>query len=282
MRIIKTVAEMRTCSYQLHAEEKVIGFVPTMGFLHEGHLSLIRESKRIADATIVGIFVNPAQFGPNEDYNRYPRDIEGDTRKCNEIGADILFLPSVNDIYPKGHRTFVEVEGLSSKLCGIFRPNHFRGVATIVTKLFNIIRPEKAFFGQKDFQQTLIIKRLASDLNLGSDIIVMPTVRGSDGLAMSSRNSYLSIAERASARSMYRSLMLAEELIISGEISAKEIRDKMESFIANEESLQVEYISISDPETLEEVERIEGNVLIAVAVCIGKTRLIDNILVNLE
>lgn len=279
MRIIKTIAEIRACSSQLHAEGKTIGLVPTMGFIHEGHLSLIGESKRSTDITIVSIFVNPTQFGPKEDYDRYPRDIEGDTKKCSEIGTDLLFLPSVDDIYPKGFKAFVEVEGLSNKLCGISRPNHFRGVATIVTKLFNIIRPDKAFFGQKDYQQALIIKKLARDLNLGIDIIVMPTVREADGLAMSSRNSYLNDIERRTAGILYGSLMLAEELISSGKMSAKEIREKMGSLIANEGADQIEYISISDPETLEEVERIEGGVLIAVAVWIGKTRLIDNIII---
>lgn len=280
MRIIKTVAEMRECSDQLRKDGKVIGLVPTMGFLHEGHLSLIRGSKRLTDVTIVSIFVNPTQFGPKEDYNSYPMDIERDTKKCSEIGTDILFLPSTDDIYPEGYKTFIKVEGLGDKLCGIFRPNHFRGVATIVTKLFNITRPDKAFFGQKDYQQTLIIKRLALDLHLGIDIIVMPTIREADGLAMSSRNSYLSAIERKDARILYRSLMLAEELIRSGEMSAKEVRSKMEESITSEGSARVDYISICDPETLEKVERIGNDVVVAIAAWIGKTRLIDNIIVK--
>lgn len=280
MRIIKTIAEMRSCSDQLQREGIIIGLVPTMGFLHEGHLSLIRESKRTADKTIVSIFVNPTQFDPKEDYSRYPRDLNGDADKCDKAGTDILFLPSVDEIYPKGHRTFVEVEGLSRLLCGISRPNHFRGVATIVTKLLNITRPKKAFFGRKDYQQALIIRQLVSDLNLNVNIVVMPTIREADGLAMSSRNSYLDPAEREKARVLYRSLRLAKDLIISGEISAKEVRSKMETCIAGEGSTRIEYISISDPETLEEVEMIGDVVLVTIAVWIGKTRLIDNIIFN--
>lgn len=278
MRIIKSATEMNACSRQLYLKGKVLGLVPTMGFLHEGHLSLIRESKKVSDITIVSIFVNPAQFGPKDDYDRYPRDTGGDAKKCSDIGTDLLFLPSRGDLYPKGHSTYVRVEGLSDKLCGIFRPNHFRGVATIVTKLFNIIRPDKAFFGQKDYQQALIIKRLTADLKLGVDLIVMPTIREADGLAMSSRNSYLNSIEREAAGIVYRSLMLAEDLIRSGEISGKVIRAKMETCIAGERSARIEYISISDPETLEEVDIIGDDVLVAIAVWIGKTRLIDNII----
>ncbi|HLF85508.1 MAG TPA: pantoate--beta-alanine ligase [Nitrospiria bacterium] len=280
MKVIEKTAEISACSRELHQKGEAIGLVPTMGLLHEGHLSLIRESKRITSKTIVSIFVNPAQFGPKEDYHRYPRDIEGDIKKCRETGADLLFLPSVEDIYLEGYRTYVDVDGLSDKLCGRSRPKHFRGVATIVTKLFNIIGPDKAFFGQKDYQQAIIIKRLASDLNLGVDIIVMPTVREADGLAMSSRNSYLNSNERDAARILYRSLMSAEAMIRSGKTSSEEVRAKMEVFIASEGSAKIEYISIADPGNLEDIDVIAGDVLVAIAVWIGKTRLIDNIIVK--
>ena len=280
MKVIEKTAEISACCRELHLRGEAIGLVPTMGFLHDGHLSLIRESKRITGKTVVSIFVNPAQFGPKEDYHRYPRDIEGDAKKCRETGADLLFLPSAEDIYPEGHRTYVDVEGLSDKLCGRSRSKHFRGVATIVTKLFNIIRPDKAFFGQKDYQQAIIIKRLATDLNLGVDIIVMPTIREADGLAMSSRNSYLNSNERDAARILSRSLMLAEDMIRSGEVSAEEVRTKTEFFIASEGSAKIEYISICDPDNLEDIETIAGDVLVAIAVWIGKIRLIDNIIVK--
>jgi pantoate--beta-alanine ligase len=280
MKVIEKAAEISACSRELHLRGESIGLVPTMGFLHGGHLSLIRESKRITGKTVVSIFVNPAQFGPKEDYHKYPRDIEGDANKCRETGTDLLFLPSVEDIYPKGHRTYVDVEGLSDKLCGRSRPKHFRGVATIVTKLFNIIRPDNAFFGQKDYQQALIIRQLAIDLNLGVDIIVMPTIRETDGLAMSSRNAYLNPVEREAATIVYRSLGLAEEMIRSGEISAKEVKARVQAFINIEASIKIEYISISDPGNLEDIEVIAGDVLVAIAVWIGKTRLIDNIIVK--
>ncbi len=280
MKVIEKAAEITACSWELHQKGEAIGLVPTMGLLHEGHLSLIRESKRITSKTVVSIFVNPAQFGPKEDYHRYPRDIEGDIKKCRETGTDLLFLPSVEDIYHEGHRTYVDVEGLSDKLCGRYRPKHFRGVATIVTKLFNIIRPDNAFFGQKDYQQAIIIKRLTTDLNLGVDIIVMPTIRESDGLAMSSRNSYLNSNERDAARILYRSLMLAEDMIRSGKTCSDEVRAKMEGLIASEGSAKIEYISISDPGNLEDIETIAGDVLVAIAVWVGKTRLIDNIIIK--
>ena len=280
MKVIDKAAEITAYTLELHLKGEAIGLVPTMGFLHDGHLSLIRESKRITSKTVVSIFVNPVQFGPKEDYHRYPRDIEGDIKKCRETGADLLFLPSVEDIYLEGYRTYVDVDGLSDKLCGRSRPKHFRGVATIVTKLFNIIGPDKAFFGQKDYQQAIIIKRLASDLNLGVDIIVMPTVREADGLAMSSRNSYLNSNERDAARILYRSLMSAEAMIRSGKTSSEEVRAKMEVFIASEGSAKIEYISIADPGNLEDIDVIAGDVLVAIAVWIGKTRLIDNIIVK--
>lgn len=282
MKVIENSEEISAFSLELHLKGEVIGLVPTMGFLHDGHLSLIKESKRITGKTAVSIFVNPAQFGPKEDYRRYPRDIEGDAKKCRETGTDLLFLPSVEDIYPEGHCTYVDVEGLSDKLCGRSRPKHFSGVATIVTKLFNIIRPDKAFFGQKDYQQAMIIKRVAIDLNLGVDIIVMPTIREADGLAMSSRNSYLNGNERDTARILYRSLMLAEDMIRSGEMSSGEVRAKMEVLIASQGSAKIEYISICDPWNLEDIEKIAGDVLVAIAVWIGRTRLIDNIIVKCD
>lgn len=258
---------------------RTVGLVPTMGALHDGHLSLVRMARDENDILVVSIYVNPAQFAPSEDLSKYPRDIEGDTEKLKREGVDILFLPDDSLMYPKGYSTFVEVEGISGKLCGLFRPGHFRGVATVVTKLFNIVSPGKAYFGQKDFQQTIVIKRLVKDLDMEIEIVVCPTVREADGLAMSSRNTYLSKEERAAASVIYRSLSEAKEAIKSGIIKTREIRKLMKEKLRSEPLVsEVQYSSVYDPESLEELEDIEGDVLLAVAVKIGNTRLIDNML----
>src|SRR3989337_842403 len=224
MRIIQSTSEIQRTITQLRQTGKTIGFVPTMGALHQGHLSLIEHAKKESDVVLVSIFVNPAQFGPKEDFNQYPRDMQRDTEKCSHAGTDILFTPSAPDIYPEGFRTYVSVEGLSDIMCGQARPGHFRGVATVVLKLFNIVKPHKAFFGQKDFQQTVIIKRMVKDLNVNMDIVVLPTVREEDGLAMSSRNQYLGPEERKSATVLYRSLEEARLLFNKGERSAELLR----------------------------------------------------------
>ena len=283
MEIIRIPKVMHETSkgYLLHG--RTIGFVPTMGALHEGHLSLVRVARQENEITVVSIFVNPLQFGPSEDYNQYPRDIEGDMEKLKKEGVDILFLPDKDHIYPKGFSTTVEVSGLSEKLCGAFRPGHFRGVATVVTKLFNIVNPVRAYFGQKDYQQTLIIKRLVQDLQMNIDIVVCPTVRESDGLAMSSRNLYLDERERAAATVLYRALLGGYEAIKSGIINKKEIKKIMQDIVKSEPLVtEVQYLSLYDPASLEELEEAKKETLLAGAIKIGTTRLIDNILVKVE
>jgi pantoate--beta-alanine ligase len=267
---VTTVGEMKALVRRWKAEKKTIGFVPTMGYLHEGHLSLIRESKGRADITIVSIFVNPIQFGPDEDFKKYPRDLEKDSAYLQKSGVDCLFFPGAAEMYPPGYRTFVDVQGLQDRLCGRSRPGHFRGVATVVLKLFNIVRPDLAFFGAKDAQQVLIIKRMADDLNLDLEVVTCPIVRESDGLALSSRNAYLSPEERKAARVLSMSLRRAEQAVAAGERDAAKI-------IEAEPLALVDYVEAVDPTSLEPVAEIRGNVLVALAVFIGSTRLIDNI-----
>jgi pantoate--beta-alanine ligase len=255
-----------------------LGFVPTMGSLHAGHLSLIKRAKMENDITVASIFINPLQFGPAEDLDKYPRDIEEDVRKLREEGIDILFFPDNNLVYPQSFSTHIEVDGLSQKLCGKFRPGHFRGVATVVAKLFNIINPTRAYFGQKDFQQTVIIQRMAKDLNFDVDIVVCPTIREQDGLALSSRNAYLDKEQHAAAGLLYQCLIKASDAVQSGITSGKKIRELMREILSSEPLIsQIDYASAYNPETLGEVDEIKSEVLFAVAVRIGSTRLIDNI-----
>lgn len=281
MEIIRIPKVMQETSKGHILHSRTIGFVPTMGALHEGHLSLVRVAKQENDITVVSIFVNPLQFGPSEDYHQYPRDIEGDMEKLKREGVDILFLPDNKHMYPEGFCTTVEVSNLSDKLCGLFRPGHFRGVATVVLKLLNIVDPTRAYFGQKDYQQTLIIKRMVRDLDINTDIVVCPTIREADGIAMSSRNQYLNERERAAASVLYRALQKGYEAIRSGIINIKEIEKTMRDVI-NSESLvsEIQYLSVFDPEDLEELDIVKKRVLIAGAIKIGHTRLIDNILVD--
>jgi pantoate--beta-alanine ligase len=279
MQVFEKIKDFSNFIKELKAQKKTIGFVPTMGFLHEGHLSLMRHAKKVTDVVVVSIFVNPAQFGPKEDFNAYPRDMEGDKLKCLEAAVDILFIPSPSEIYPEGYLTYVNVEKITDVMCGASRSGHFRGVATIVAKFFNIVKPDKAFFGQKDYQQTVIIKRMAADLNMDVDIEALPTVRKPDGLAMSSRNSYLNEEERKAATCLHRSLMKAEEMIKSGEKVSLKIVDAMKEIINAEKFAKIDYITIADAETLEEAKTIDKKVVIALAVWIGKTRLIDNIVI---
>jgi pantoate--beta-alanine ligase len=281
MRIIKNIKEMQATSMGLLREGKTIGFVPTMGALHEGHLSLLRAAKKDNDIVVVSIFVNPLQFGPMEDFERYPRDLEGDSEKLRKEGVDILFFPDMRDMYPSDFRTYVEVQGLSEKLCGAFRPGHFRGVATVVTKLFNIVKPSRAYFGAKDYQQTVIIKRLVNDLNMDIEVIVCPTVREPDGLAMSSRNLYLNPEERRAALVIYRTLQEVAGLIKKGEKNPEVLKRHALKALGSEPLVSsIDYAGIYDPESLEEVSEIKGRVLIAIALRIGQTRLIDNIMVE--
>jgi pantoate--beta-alanine ligase len=251
-----------------------------MGVLHEGHLSLVRRAKQENDITTVSIFVNPTQFGPSEDFKQYPRDIEGDTAKLFKEEADILFMPDAPLIYPEGFSTYVEVEKISERLCGAFRPGHFKGVATVVTKLLNIVKPTKAYFGRKDFQQTIVIKQLVKDLDMDADIVVCPTLREQDGLAMSSRNAYLDIRQREAATVIYKCLIEASDLIKSGIIDATYIKGVMQDGLLKEPAVSgLDYAGVYDPVTLSELSEIKGDTLLAVAVKIGDTRLIDNMLV---
>jgi len=281
MKIVKDIKEMQSTSRALRGEGKTIGFVPTMGALHEGHLSLVRAAKKDNDIVVVSIFVNPLQFGPKEDFDRYPRDLEGDSEKLRKEGVDILFFPDMKEMYPWDFRTYVEVQGLSEKLCGAFRPGHFRGVATVVTKLFNIVKPSRAYFGAKDYQQTVIIKRLVNDLNMDIEVLVCPTVREPDGLAMSSRNLYLNPEERKAALVIYRTLQEVAGLIKKGEKNPDVLKMRMLKALGSEPLVSsIDYAGIYDPESLEEVSEITGKVLVAIALRIGQTRLIDNIMVE--
>ena len=280
MEVIAGVKQMQERSQQLRAQRETIAFVPTMGYLHEGHLSLMREGRKRADALIISIFVNPTQFGPGEDYERYPRDMKRDLQLAQGVGVDIVFTPSVQEMYPQGFQTYVEVEKVTKNLCGISRPHHFRGVTTVVTKLFNIVKPHLALFGQKDYQQLVTIKRMVEDLNMDIEIIGLPTVREPDGLAMSSRNAYLSPEQRRAALSLYRSLCKGEELFRQGTKNAKAILREIRKIIKAEKLAQIDYAKICDPHTLEDIDEIEGEALIALAVKIGETRLIDNVVLK--
>lgn len=278
LKIIQDIQEIHNLAIQLRQEGRTIGFVPTMGALHRGHLSLMEYAKKESDTVITSIFVNPTQFGAGEDLGKYPRDMKGDAEKSESAGADILFAPAVSAIYPTGFRTYVSVEGLSEVLCGKSRPGHFRGVATVVLKLLNIVKPHKAFFGQKDYQQTVIIKRMVKDLDVDSEIIVLPTVREEDGLAMSSRNQYLNDSDRRSAAVLYRSLTQARSLFENGQTEAAKLRESIIRVVQTEPSVQTEYISIIHPETLEDETGAGKGTVIAIAARIGNTRLIDNII----
>jgi pantoate--beta-alanine ligase len=280
MIIVKSVAGMKSLARQWKKEGKRVGFVPTMGYLHEGHLSLVRESTKRTDVTVVSIFVNPAQFGPSEDFKKYPRDLEKDSEYLRSGGVDCLFYPDAAEIYPPGYRTYVEVHGLQDRLCGKSRPGHFRGVATVVLKLFNIVRPDLAFFGAKDAQQVLIIERMAADLDLGVEVVTCPLVREPDGLALSSRNAYLTPVERRAALVLSRSLREAERAIRAGERDAARVIAGIRILIGAEPLARVDYIEAVDPLNLEPVAEIRGGVLIVLAVLIGSTRLIDNIRIS--
>lgn len=271
---------MKRCIREVKSEGKTIGLVPTMGWLHEGHLSLMRRAKHENDFVVVSIFVNPTQFGPGEDYRRYPRDLRRDQRLSEEVGVDVLFVPAAKEMYPERYLTYVQVNKITEVLCGISRPGHFRGVTTVCTKLFNIISSDVAYFGQKDAQQAVVIKKMVRDLNMPVKIKVMPTVRERDGLAMSSRNTYLSDAERRDALVVYQSLQNAHNMIKLGQRDSKKIVSAMKKMIAEEKRAKAEYIEIVDAESLARLERVSGQVLIALAVWIGKTRLIDNIIIR--
>jgi pantoate--beta-alanine ligase len=280
MRIVSSVADMAAASSRMRRDGRSIGLVPTMGFLHDGHLSLVRAARRAADAVVVSIFVNPTQFGPNEDFARYPRDLARDAALLEGESVDILFHPEAADMYPEGFKTFIEVHDLQNKLCGASRPGHFRGVCTVVLKLFEIVRPDIAVFGQKDAQQAIILRRMARDLNLGVNVDVRPIVREKDGLALSSRNTYLSPAERRAALVLSRSLKGAEDKIAAGEKRADVLRTGIKAVLELEPLARVDYVAIVDPVALDPVSEVGPGTLIALAAYFGKTRLIDNILVG--
>lgn len=282
MEVIRIPKIMQYTSKNHLLKGKTIGFVPTMGALHEGHLSLVRRARQDNNITVVSIFVNPIQFGPSEDYVKYPRDIEEDTKKLQKENIDILFLPDVSGMYPEDFLTYIDVEKISTKLCGTFRPGHFRGVATVVMKLFNIVKPTSTYFGQKDFQQTVVIKQMVKDLDLDIDIIICPTVREPDGLAMSSRNVYLDPEQRKAATIIYKTLLEASNLIKSGIIDGRQIQKIMQEKILKEPAVtKIDYVGVYDPITLEEIYDIKKDVLLAAAIRIGSTRLIDNTILNL-
>ncbi|MCX5707189.1 MAG: pantoate--beta-alanine ligase [Candidatus Omnitrophica bacterium] len=275
MRVISSPNKIRQALIKYKLKGKTIGFVPTMGALHQGHLSLIHQAVRDNDITVISIFVNPKQFGPKEDLNKYPRPEEKDLALCEKAGVDFVFHPKSKDMYPDNFTTYVSVEGLSQVLCGKSRPGHFAGVATVVTKLFNIIQPDIAYFGQKDAQQSIIIKKMVRDLNIPLKIKVLPTIREKDGLAMSSRNSYLNIAERKKARVLSQSLNLARILIQNGARDADRIINRMKALI-KKKAAKIDYVELVDPDTLQPLKKISKDYFIVLAVKIGNTRLIDN------
>jgi pantoate--beta-alanine ligase len=279
MKRIATIAEMKAACRPVSRNGQTLGFVPTMGALHEGHLSLVRASKSRCDMTAVSIFVNPLQFGPSEDLSKYPRTLERDAELLEQLGVDVLFTPGVEEMYPKGAQTHVVVEELSNRLDGSSRPGHFRGVTTVVTKLFEIIRPDLAFFGQKDAAQVAVLRKLVNDLDMDVEIVVCPIVRERDGLAMSSRNVYLTPEQRQQALVLQRSLLRIQAAEEQGERDSAKLIEIGKQVIAGEAGARLDYFAIVDPETLEPVEDVSRGALVAVAAYVGATRLIDNVLV---
>jgi len=280
MKLIETIDAMQKQCEELRLSGKTIALVPTMGFFHEGHLELMRVGRRLADILAISIFVNPTQFGPSEDFEAYPRDMEGDLAGAKEAGVDLVFAPSAGEMYPNGHQTKITVEKVTKHLCGLSRPGHFDGVTTVVAKLFNITKPHLAIFGEKDYQQLTTVKRMVKDLDMDIQIIGVPTVREPDGLAMSSRNSYLNPEERESALCLKKSLDLAIDMFSQGEKDAQKIREAVENLILSHPFTEIDYINICDPMSLEDVDRIELKALLALAVNVGKARLIDNCLLG--
>ncbi len=278
-QVIRSVDEMRSVAVQLRAQGEVVGLVPTMGCLHRGHLSLIESAREQAGKVVVSIFVNPIQFGPNEDYERYPHDFDHDLAVCEEAGVDCIFHPSADDLYPEGYSTYITEEKYSKPLCGISRPAHFRGVLTVVGKLFNIVRPDFAVFGQKDAQQAAVIRKMVADLHFGVEIVIRPTLREEDGLAMSSRNAYLTSGQREDARVIYEALQKAEEMVRSGTVNTDRVEAEVSNRLQSKRRLRVIYVEIVDPDTMAPLREITpGKSLLAVAVWVDEVRLIDNIL----
>jgi len=280
MKVIESLSQMRSWSRMMHHEGHTIGLVPTMGYLHEGHLSLIQTARKHSDRTVVSIFVNPTQFAPGEDLEAYPRDFQRDRRICEEQGADVVFYPSNEIMYPEDHKTYVVTEDLAGRLCGASRPIHFKGVTTIVTKLFNIVEPDVAVFGQKDAQQALIIKRMVRDLNFDVEILISPTVREEDGLAMSSRNKYMTHGQRRQAPVLYQSLQMAKDEFVKGDLSPELIKNNIIDNIKTASEAKIDYVQIVNTEDFTETDLEKGDILIALAVFFGKARLIDNVIIK--
>jgi len=274
MKVIKTIAEMRRLRLKL---AEPVGFIATMGYLHQGHLALVRQARADNTSVVVSIFVNPTQFGTGEDFDRYPRNLERDLSLLQKEGVDAVFVPTTGEIYPPRFSSRVEVDNITRRLEGASRPGHFKGVVTVVAKLFNIIQPTRAYFGQKDVQQAVVIKKMVADLNMNLKVITLPIVREPDGLAMSSRNSYLNPKERQAALVLYQSLMLTKKLWQRGEKDAEKLRQEMARLIRKEPLAAIDYVSITDTETLEELEEVKPPALVLLAVKIGETRLIDNV-----
>jgi len=277
MKVISTVAEFKEARHRITG---TIGFVPTMGYLHEGHLFLARRAKAENDVSVVSIFVNPTQFGPKEDFARYPRDPDRDLALLEKERTDLVLMPPVEEMYPPGISTWVDVEGVTKRLEGAARPGHFRGVATVVAKLFNIVEPARAYFGEKDAQQVVVIQKMVTDLNMNLEVVVVPTLREPDGLAMSSRNVYLNPEERQAAVVLWRSMNLVKGLQQKGERDAEKLRNEMVALIKKEPLARIDYVSIANPRTLDELSHIKGSALVSMAVYIGKTRLIDNLILG--
>lgn len=280
MQVITGIKEMQTFSNKVRREGKTIALVPTMGFLHPGHLSLMEEGRQQADLLVISIFVNPTQFGGGEDFEDYPRDMEKDQQLAKEVGVDVIFAPTMAEMYPAGFQTYVQVEEVTKNLCGISRPAHFRGVTTVVCKLFNVVKPHTVIFGEKDFQQLVAIRQMVSDLNLDVEIVGMPIFREEDGLAMSSRNRYLTEDERKAALSLFHSLKQASALFEQGERKAGEIVREVKKIIEAEKLAQIDYVKICDTKMLRDLEQIDREAVLALAVKIGKARLIDNIVLK--
>ena len=282
MQIVSTISEVRKVVKEWKKEGLTVGFVPTMGYLHEGHASLMERARLDCDKVVASIFVNPMQFGANEDLDSYPRDLEADAKLCESIGVDLVFHPEAEEMYADGFCSFVDMDGLTKELCGKSRPIHFRGVCTVVSKLFHIVTPDKAFFGQKDAQQLAVIRRMVKDLNMDVEIVGCPIIREADGLAKSSRNTYLNEEERKAALILSKTIRLGEKLAEEGMTDAKALVGAMKENLEKEPLAKIDYVEAVSMDTIEKVDKIEGNVLVAMAVYIGKTRLIDNFIIGGE
>ena len=282
MKIVNKVRQMQVLSDKFKKEGKKIAFVPTMGYFHKGHLSLMERGRELANILVISIFVNPIQFGPGEDFREYPRDLERDLSLAEGVGVDVVFIPEAEEMYPPDYQTYLEVTGLTQHLCGLFRPSHFRGVTTVVAKLFNIVKPDIALFGLKDYQQYIVIKRMVRDLNYDIEIVGCPIIREEDGLAMSSRNIYLRPEQRKSALCLYQGIKLAERLVREGQRDAKIIIKEVIDYIESKPYTQIDYVKICHPETLDDLEYLNDKALLALAVRVGKARLIDNTILEVR